>query len=233
MPKDLFTRIAPVIALSLRFDRAGRSTGTAFVTYSDMSSANRAIREFDGANAAGQPIRLTLIAVASSGGSSRRSGALTPTRNAFETATKPGRSLFERIENPGGGSRLRSRSPDRTRRSNVERIPPPGVDRYIPASFRSRRTRSNSPRGRISASIRESSMDMGNRVRGEHNHRSYRDAKAWDGKRTAQARPKKTQEDLDREMDEYWENKHDINGQRLELKAVTSIDEGMDVEMNI
>jgi hypothetical protein len=45
--------------LNLRYDRAGRSDGTAFVTYEFLSDARLAIREFDGANAKGQPIRLT------------------------------------------------------------------------------------------------------------------------------------------------------------------------------
>lgn len=35
------------------YDRAGRSEGVAFVTYESHQDAKNAIREFDGANAAG------------------------------------------------------------------------------------------------------------------------------------------------------------------------------------
>lgn len=39
--------------LELRYDRAGRSEGTAFVTYETQRDAEDAIREYNGANAAG------------------------------------------------------------------------------------------------------------------------------------------------------------------------------------
>ena len=38
----------------------GRSDGVAFVTYSSIDDANEAIRKYNGANAAGQPITVTL-----------------------------------------------------------------------------------------------------------------------------------------------------------------------------
>ncbi|KMU86126.1 hypothetical protein CIHG_03914 [Coccidioides immitis H538.4] len=53
----LFTGIGPILSLSLVYDRAGRSEGVAFVTYKRLVDAQTAIREFDGANAKGQPIR--------------------------------------------------------------------------------------------------------------------------------------------------------------------------------
>ena len=40
--------------LNLRYDRAGRSEGTAYVTYQRQADAEEAIRQFDGANANGQ-----------------------------------------------------------------------------------------------------------------------------------------------------------------------------------
>ena len=40
--------------LSLTYDRAGRSEGIAYVTYEDPHDAERAIREYDGANAKGR-----------------------------------------------------------------------------------------------------------------------------------------------------------------------------------
>lgn len=54
MFQDLFNRIGPVSNLELLYDRAGRSNGTAFVTYEDVADAKAAIREFDGANANGE-----------------------------------------------------------------------------------------------------------------------------------------------------------------------------------
>jgi THO complex subunit 4 len=43
-----------VAKLALTYDRAGRSEGIAYVTYSSSQDAKRAIREFDGANAKGK-----------------------------------------------------------------------------------------------------------------------------------------------------------------------------------
>ena len=51
--QGLFERIGPIRDLKLMYDRAGRSGGTAFVTYESYQDAKEAIREFDGANAAG------------------------------------------------------------------------------------------------------------------------------------------------------------------------------------
>ena len=42
------------------YDKAGRSDGVAFVTYTSLEDANEAIRKYNGANAAGQPITVTL-----------------------------------------------------------------------------------------------------------------------------------------------------------------------------
>lgn len=52
--QGLFRRIGPISRLELRYDRAGRSEGTAYVTYESHQDAKDAIREFDGANAAGK-----------------------------------------------------------------------------------------------------------------------------------------------------------------------------------
>ena len=51
--KELFKRIGTVTKLQLRYDRAGRSEGIAFVTYENKEDADEAIRQFDGANANG------------------------------------------------------------------------------------------------------------------------------------------------------------------------------------
>lgn len=58
--KELFKRIGPVVKLQLKYDRAGRSEGTAFVTYETKQDAAEAIRQFDGANANGTALE-TLI----------------------------------------------------------------------------------------------------------------------------------------------------------------------------
>ena len=221
--QDLFTRIAPITSLSLRFDRAGRSTGTAYVTYASISAANRAIREFDGANAAGQPIRLTLLPTAPAHDLIRGRGAA-PTRNPFDTAVKPSRSLFDRIEEPNG-RRDRSRSPDAPRRTNTSKPPPEGVDRYVPGqSGRNRRSRTRSPRGRSPISRRRSPVrrrdDRDGGRGGERN-----------GPRIVGGRPRKTQEELDREMEDYWGSKEEQNGSTTEKQAETAGGDDMDIEM--
>ncbi|KAI0391151.1 hypothetical protein F5Y17DRAFT_22685 [Xylariaceae sp. FL0594] len=162
--EGLFSRIGPIIRLELVYDRAGRSEGVAYVTYESRDDAEDAIREFDGANAKGQPIRLTVVASA-------------PKRNPFDTAQRPGRPLAERITRP------RSLSP-----SDRE------VDRYVPNG--SRRSHSPRPRrrgGRRAGARRENgtSDSSGGRENGARN--TGRDG-----------RPKKTQEELDAEMEDYF-----------------------------
>ena len=173
------------------------------MTYSSISSANRAIREFDGANAAGQPIRLTLLPTAPSSDLLRGRGPAS--RNPFDTAIKPGRSLFDRIEAPSG--RSRSRSPGAPRRTNTDKPPPDGVDRYVPSPDRSRRRRSRtrSPRRRSPVS-RNRSPPRG-RGRGG---RDVRDREG--GQKMANGRPRKTQDELDAEMEEYWNKRGEANG---------------------
>ncbi|KIX10179.1 uncharacterized protein Z518_01260 [Rhinocladiella mackenziei CBS 650.93] len=187
---DLFTRIGPVMDARLRYDRAGRSEGIAFVTYEHVADARAAIRDFDGANAKGQPIRLTLLPL--------------PRRdNPFDRVENP-RSLFDRIEAPAGRSRRRSDSPmeeveedrvsrraprrgqPRERRSDVTKPPPDNIDRYVPGQGDSR-----------------SSSHRGGRRPGERRERAARDA---EGHKLVNGRPRKTAEELDAEMDDYWGN---------------------------
>jgi len=123
-----------------------------------------------------------------------RGRAGTATRNPFDTAVKPGRSLFERIEEPArrraGSGRSRSRSPGAPRRTNTSKPPPEGVDRYVPSgsSSRRRRSRTRSPRRNRSPRAR--------RERGDR-----------DGRQIINGRPRKTQEELDKEMEDYWGSK--------------------------
>ena len=183
----------------MRYDRAGRSDGVAFVTYDHVSDARKAITEFDGANAKGQPIRLSLVPLPS-----RR-------ENPFDKVENP-RSLFDRIEAPAGRSRRRSDSPvsdvedDRgyrrgprrgaapttrgDRRSDTTKPPPENIDRYVPGS-RNGASRSTSHRG-----------ERGGRRPGERRDRVPRTEDG--GHKLIGGRPRKTQEELDAEMDDYW-----------------------------
>ena len=116
---------------------------------------------------------------------SRRGGAGTV---ATKTLTRPVRSLADRLSMPTSRNRLRSASP---RRSDVSGPAPEGVDRYVPGQ------RSRSPRragrevGRRPGARRDDSRTAGGR--------GGRGAGAG-----AAPRPKKTQEELDAEMDDYW-----------------------------
>lgn len=57
--QELFSRIGRVSKLNLRYDRAGRSEGTAYVTYDRKEDAEEAVRQFNGANANGSLSSLT------------------------------------------------------------------------------------------------------------------------------------------------------------------------------
>ena len=226
--EDLFTRIGPVTSVSLRYDRSGRSTGTAFVTYPKVSSANRAIREFDGANAAGQPIRLTLLPTAPSGDLLRGRGAAP--RNPFDTAIRPGRSLFDRVERPSG--RSRSRSPGAPRRTNVEKPPPEGVDRYVPSAHGSRRRRSPTRSPRRRSRSRTRSPPRGSGGGGRFDGRS-RDRDRERGPAMSNGRPRKTQEELDKEMEDYWGSRNQNEGANGQSAApmTATVAEDDDIDM--
>ncbi|THC90300.1 hypothetical protein EYZ11_010235 [Aspergillus tanneri] len=186
--EDLFTRIGPINNVSLVYDRAGRSEGVAYVTYNRSGDARTAISEFDGANAKGQPIRLTIV---SSGGGRRD-------RNPFDNVQRPKGSLFDRVERPrgrdtrslspgsgsesadgarrrrgGGGGGARRGGAGRYRRSDVSKPPPDHIDRYVPGQRSPTRRPANGRR------------------QGE-------------SRRAANGRPRKTQEELDQEMEDYW-----------------------------
>ncbi|KAG5438339.1 hypothetical protein PCANB_002827 [Pneumocystis canis] len=60
LTEDDLNRIGPVSKLNIKYDRSGRSTGIAYVNFEKIEDAHSAINQFNGANAAGQPITLTL-----------------------------------------------------------------------------------------------------------------------------------------------------------------------------
>ncbi|KAI1334012.1 hypothetical protein F5Y15DRAFT_403125 [Xylariaceae sp. FL0016] len=158
--EGLFSKIGRVLKLELVYDRAGRSEGVAYVTYDRRNDAEEAIQEFNGANAKGQPIRLSIVASA-------------PRRNPFDSAVMPGRSLADRITRP------RSLSPNDR-----------GIDRYVPDGSRRSRSPMRRPRGGRRPGARR---ERGGRA-GERDERT----------RGRDGRPKKTQDELDAEMADYF-----------------------------
>jgi THO complex subunit 4 len=172
--QDLFSQIGPVSDLTLSYDRSGRSEGVAHITYARLKDAHASIQEYDGANAKGQPIRLSLIP-------GRRD------RNPLDSAHHPRPSLMDRIERPRAA---RSLSPDdagrrrrggRAHRSDVTKPAPENIDRYVPGQRSARSPRRSGGR------------------RGGRDNRS-----APTESRRSNARPRKTQEELDQEMEDYW-----------------------------
>jgi len=93
-----------------------------------------------------------------------------------------------------------------SRRTNVSKPPPDGVDRYVPPAggSRRRRSRTRSPRRRSSISTTRSPI-RGRGARGRVEERER-------GQRMVNGRPRKTQEELDREMEDYWGSKGEANG---------------------
>lgn len=122
----------------------------------------------------GQPIRLTML--------SERSN-----RNPFDSAVMPGRPLSERITAPGG--RGRSQSPPRYTQDEAARR---GIDRYVPGEGGDR---SRSPGRRRGG---------GGRRPGARREGGNRDQERKGGTKQANPRGKKTQEELDAEMADYF-----------------------------
>nr|XP_036580543.1 RNA binding domain-containing protein [Colletotrichum truncatum]KAF6788538.1 RNA binding domain-containing protein [Colletotrichum truncatum] len=180
--EELFNRIGPVVKLDLKYDRAGRSEGVAFVTMQSQNDAQEAIKEFDGANANGQPIKLSFV----TGGQGGRS------RNPFDSAVMPGRPLSERISAPGG----RSRSLSPGRKYDVEDAASKGIDRYVPG------TRSRSPMPRRRGGGGGGGRRPGARREGGRDQEGGQGGRGGGSGRNGRAR--KTQEELDAEMADYF-----------------------------
>ncbi|KAK6227046.1 RNA binding protein [Colletotrichum tabaci] len=193
--EELFNRIGPVAKLDLKYDRAGRSEGIAFVTMESREDALEAVKEFDGANANGQPIRLSIMP----GGPGPRS------RNPFDSAVMPGRPLAERISVPGG----RSRSMSPGRKYDVDEAASRGIDRYVPGNRSGNRSRSPIPRrrgggggGRRPGGRREGGGRDSGRDGGRDGGRDQEGARG--GRSGREGRTRKTQEELDAEMADYF-----------------------------
>lgn len=191
-----------------------RSQGTAFVTYADPRDARDAMREFDNANAKGQPIRITLLPTGPADVPPR---GRAPGGSLFDRVEQPGRSLFDRIESgPQGGDDGRAFNDNgrgrgrgrRDERSVSPRLPgdrlraPESIDRYVPGQRSPR-----SPIRRRGGVPREPGRRPG--MRGEGSGRGRGRGRTDDDARPAVGgrRPKKTAEELDAEMADYWGGK--------------------------
>jgi THO complex subunit 4 len=210
--QELFGRIGPVRTVNLIYDRQDRSTGVAYVVYPDARDARAAIEQFDGANANGQPITLALVPPPRSARSlfERVDGAERRRRAAAATTDDD----EDEYEDEYSGV---------PRRSNVRGPPPENIDRYVPGmddtdgdgpparGGRGRRGtagggggRASGGGGRRGSPRRENSGGArrpGQRHGGGGGRREERDA---DGHPIVHGRPRKTAEELDAEMADYW-----------------------------
>jgi len=134
------------------------------------------------ANIVGQPIRLTIMP----------SGPAHRGRNAFDSAIKPGsgRSLAERVTRP------RSASPAR----DADEGPSRGRgDRYVPGR--------NDSRSRSPPRRREGGRRPGDRRPAGRGQRGAGPRGGRDGREGRDGRPRKTQDELDAEMADYFGGK--------------------------
>ncbi|KAL9949067.1 hypothetical protein ACHAO5_001185 [Verticillium nonalfalfae] len=128
-----------------------------------------------------QPIRLSIVP---NGRDSRPRGG----RNPFDTAVMPGRPLADRISVPSG----RSRSLSPSRNQDLDDAVTKGIDRYVPG----RRSRSPMPRRRGGGG--------GGRRPGARREEGRDQQGSRGPERTRGGRPKKTAEELDDEMADYF-----------------------------
>jgi len=171
-----------VTTVELLYDRQDRSRGIAFVTMPNPRDAADAVRDYDGANANGQPIRVSLMS----------SAPANRPRNPFDTAERPNRSLFDRVEKPSRSEspKPRARRDDRADRSE-------NIDRYVPGQRSGSQRRSPLPGRRGGGNDGR----RGSRRPGERQRRPQNDG---EGHKIVQGRPRKTAEELDAEMADYF-----------------------------
>ncbi|KAI7557287.1 hypothetical protein KC346_g23285, partial [Hortaea werneckii] len=115
--RGLFERKGPLLSVKLNYDRMDRSTGMAYVTYADYRDARDAVEDYDGQNANGLPIKITILPQAPA--------AATRGPSLFDRIERPPRSLFDRLDSSaredsreGFGRRRRERS-DSPRKSRA------------------------------------------------------------------------------------------------------------------
>lgn len=184
-----------------------------------MNLARAAIREYDGANAKGLPIKLTIMPSGPGRGSRPD--------NPFDRVEPPRRSLFERVERPRdrsaspvgaengsyddrrtasrrGGGRL---GDSNDRRSDVSKPAPEHIDRYVPGQG----NHSPPPRRR-GLPPREGGRRPGQRRENGGRERNRDRDRDDSGHKMVNGRPRKTAEELDQEMEDYWGNMNATNG---------------------
>ncbi|EPS37896.1 hypothetical protein H072_8517 [Dactylellina haptotyla CBS 200.50] len=203
--RDVFSRVGDIRRVDIVYDKAGRSEGIAHVIYSSPDEAMLAVDQFDGANAKGQPIRVKIASFQQGGG--RRGGGGGPPNE--------GRSLFERVSGgPQGpevdesGRPLPRRDNQAVQSRNVQEMRQNarelGIDRYIPGERNGSRDRRGPPRRGGMGGERE-------RHRGDRGGRGGRGGGGRGGRNNegeektgGTNRPRKTAEELDAEMNDYW-----------------------------
>lgn len=152
------------------------------MTYESARDADYAIREYDGARAMGQRLKVTRVPTGPSGAARGRGIAA----RIDGSAAGPSRSLFDRVE------RRRSESP----RRNDGRTASDRVDRYVPRDRADSRPRSPRPR----SPARRGGLRGARRGRGAPRTDP-------EGRSMVGGRPRKTTDDLDAEMADYWGGK--------------------------
>ncbi|KAK6510111.1 hypothetical protein TWF481_004824 [Arthrobotrys musiformis] len=209
--RDVFSRVGDIRRIDIMYDKAGRSEGIATVLYATADEALLAVDQFDGANAKGQPIRVKLAFQheRGPGGPGGRRGGHGGGHGGVNASE--GRSLFERVS--GGqdaetdensdrrSAQRRGGGPPRNVQEMRQNAKELGIDRYIPGERGGSRDRRQPPRRGGMGGERERRRDGGGRGGRGGDRGGER------GDRTGGAhRPKKTAEELDAEMNDYWGN---------------------------
>lgn len=126
-------------------------------------------------------------------------------------------------------NRSRSRSP--VRRSDISKPPPEGVDRYVPGQNSGQRSRSPLPR-------RDSRRPVARRERGDGGAGGDRGGREGGARNVGRnQRPKKTQEELDAEMADYFNGGGNAENDAVEgtanngEPAPAAVDTGDDIDM--
>jgi len=194
---------------SCSYDRAGRSEGFAYVTYSNEEEARLAIEQFDGANANGQPIRVKLVPSRGGGGRDRNDGGRNEGGSLFDRINVGDDDRADRGEGGRGGGRGGRRDPQELR-DEAKLLK---IDRYVPGDRRStsrdrrdiRPPRGGGGSGGSRGGERErrgGRRDDRNGGRGDGGRRGGE--RNGGGERGGDGRPRKTAEELDAEMNTYW-----------------------------
>lgn len=194
--------------------------------YEDERDARDAFDKYDGCPANGQAIRLTIMP----SGPADRGGPPPPPRALADRVERPPRSIFDRIEAGRDGSRDEGRR--RRARSDSPRRHP--VDSYMPRS-RSPVRRRGTPRGGRGEGRRPGERREERGGRAAREPREARKRTDEEGRPLVGGRPRKTAEELDAEMNDYWGNKDDAAAAATEGNGTTAATNGggNDIDMDI